>query len=63
MKVWGQSILDFGFWINPIPSMLGQEVRNERILDFGKVPQINLGADRILDFRFWIGDELVRSRC
>jgi hypothetical protein len=51
MKVWGQSILDFGFWINPIPSMLGQEVRNERILDFGKVPQINLGADRILDAR------------
>jgi hypothetical protein len=28
--------------------MLGQEVRNESILDFGKVPQINLGADRIL---------------
>jgi hypothetical protein len=26
------------------------------ILDYGKVPQINLGADRILDFRFWILD-------
>jgi len=31
--------------------MLGQEVRNERILDYGKVPQINVGAWNFVRFQ------------